>query len=67
MQLTKTHRYALLDKLKDAHQYENHVRTRINNVGKPEDDRGIDEIDHYLAKERVRIITEALTENQIDY
>lgn len=67
MQLTKTNRSALLFKLKEAQREEARAQTAINNVGHPDDDRGFDEIDHYLAKERVRIITEALTENEIDY
>lgn len=67
MELTKTHRSALLESLKDARNYEERAHNIICSVGHPDEDRGSDEIDHYLAKERVRIITEALTENQIDY
>lgn len=67
MELTKTHRSALLERLKEAERDEERTHRIICYAGHPDEDRGADEIDHYLAKERVRIITEALTENQIDY
>lgn len=67
MQLTKTHRSALLERLKEAQKDEERANTAICRLGPIDEDRGADEIDHYLSKEKVRIITQALTENDIDY
>lgn len=67
MELNKTHRTTLLEKLKEARKEEEHAHTAICRLGPIDEDRGADEIDHYLAKEKVLIITQALTENELDY
>lgn len=67
MELNKAQRSALLIKLKEAEKEVRLTGNEASNLSYEETVRNFFEIDHYLAKERVRIITEALTENEIDY
>lgn len=67
MNLTKAHRAALLIQLEKAKEEVSISKDLKSNKSNHDDLVNAFEIDHYLAKEKVRIITEALTENNIDY
>lgn len=67
MELTKAHRQALLVKLAEAKKAAETASDRVHNKSQIEEDIMFFEIDHYLAKEQIKIIEAALVENAIDY
>ena len=66
MELTRSHRAELLRKLKSAN-IELDAVVKIMSLPSVGEDHLAMEVDHYLIKERIRVIEEALIENQIDY